>query len=282
MVLFSNYVLSMGLYFILLILFVIWMRKSVLSSLAFWVLSLLSIPYMYFFGAVEGWFRWSKTFSVILPLIILGFARISRFKEKEGSFWSFFNRRWILYFTYAVLTINILEATLKGFSLGNTANGIAGIALILTTPLPILYWTIEKKNYGDLLAFTTLTWNILYTTWNASFVYSESPSYVASSLCILMAALIYPIIKRKNELWASTRVYTLGLHLLIRGCFPLLFLNVMNASAWYNPTVSYYWGIFNAVFGVSYVVWYAITMMNKKYQTDLVEKYNTTNQFDKA
>ena len=277
-----SYVLSMGLYFLLLVLFIDWMRKSVWSSLVFWVLSLLSIPFMYLLGEVEGWFRWSKTFSVVLPLIILGFARISRFKGKEGKFWSFFDRKLILFFTYAVLTINILEATLKGFSLGNTANAIAGISLIITTPLPVLYWTIEKRNRGDLLTFTTIKRNVLYTTWNAAFIFSESPSFVAGSLCILMAALIYPIIKRKPELWGTARIYTLGLHLLLRGCFPGLFLKFMDASSWHNPTVIRWLGIVNAVIGVAYAVWYVIAMVNKKYQAKLVEKYDTANQYKKV
>ncbi len=277
-----SYALSMGLYFTLLILFIGWMRKSVWSSLIFWGLSLIAVPVMFIMGDVEGWFRWTKVFSVIIPLIILGFARVSRFKEKQGKFWRFFDRKWILVFTYLVLTINILEATLKGFSLGNTPNAIAGLALIITTPLPIRYWTIEKEKRGDLLAFTTMMWNILYTTWNAAFVYGESPSFVASSICILMAALLYTFIKGKNELWGTARIYTLGLHLVIRGCVPQVFLTYMDATAWHNATFQHWWGVFNAVLGIGYVAWYIVAMVRKKYQTKLVEEYDTVHQFDKA
>jgi len=256
-----QYLVSMPVYIGLLLLLVEIMRKHYKLSAVFWILALFSFPL--WFGQLEGWFRWAKTFSVLIPTaLIVGFGRIAQYEKREG-WWSFFRKDWVLWSLYGVLGLNILEASLKDLVLGNYFNAIAGFILIVTIPLfkskrnKKNGWEISKDKPGDLLVYTDPLWNFLYTTWNIAFVFGENPGFAASSLCILLAAELYPIIKRRPELYVTARVYTLAIHILIRSTYDI-FTPIMDSSAFANPTAVYYWGIINFVIAVPYLFWYFI------------------------
>ncbi|MBI9012893.1 MAG: hypothetical protein JEZ08_11730 [Clostridiales bacterium] len=261
------YVLSMAGYFLLLIGLIELMRRKYIFSHYLWLASLLTIPF--WIGSVSGWFRWVKMLSVLIPVIILGFTRIANYEKRE-SYWQVFRGSWVLYFFYGVISLNILEATLKDLALGHYLNVLPGIILILTIPWPTKYWEVSKEKYGDILAYTTVGWSLLYTTWNACFVYGESPAYFFSSCCILLAAVVYPIIKGKPELYMTARIYSLIAHLIIRAIRPELFLNVMDASAIYNEKVLWGWGALNLVLGVAYLTWYAWQIKAGTYKTEIL------------
>lgn len=250
-----TYVLSMSTYFIFLMFLVSFMRKYYKAANWIWVASLLTFP-LWLMGGVVGWFRWAKILSVILPTIFVGFTRIANYDKKEGPIWNYLRKDWVLWALYGVLFLNIMEATVKDFSMGNYFNALCGFLLCVTIPFPARYWKVSTERYGDLIAYTTVAWNFIYTTWNACFVYAEGTTYFASSLCILLAAEIYPIIKKRPELYITARIYTLATHLLIRACVPWLFPAVMNSSTWFNPSVMKYWGIANAIMIIPYVFWH--------------------------
>jgi hypothetical protein len=250
-----SYILSMGLYILLLMAMVALMRKYYRFAAGFWIASLATFP-LWLMGGVEGWFRWAKILSVILPTIFVGFARIANYEKRSGKLWQFIQKDWVLWFLYGVLFLNILEATIKDFTMGNLFNAMTGFLLCLTIPFPVKYWKFSSEKHGDLIVYTTAAWNFLYTTWNACFVFAEGPLYFASSLCILCAAEVYPLIKKRPELYITARIYTLAAHLLIRACAPALFPAVMNSSAWFNPEVMKYWGIANLILMVPYVFWH--------------------------
>jgi hypothetical protein len=250
-----QYVVSMGGYFTLLMILVGVMRKHYKFANWFWVASLLTFP-LWLMGGVVGWFRWAKILSVIIPTIFVGFSRIANYEKRQGKFWNALQKDWVLWVLYGVLFLNIMEATIKDFTMGNIFNALCGFLLCVTIPFPNKFWKFSTEKHGDLIAYTTVAWNLIYTLWNACFVYAESPMYFASSLCILLAAEFYPIIKRRPELYIIARVYTLAAHLLIRACFSNLFPTLMNASAWFNPTVMKYWGIANFMIIVPYVFWH--------------------------
>lgn len=250
-----QYVLSMGGYFALLLLIVEGMRKYYKFANWFWIATLLTIP-LWLMGGIIGWFRWAKTLSVILPTIVVGLARVSNYEKRKGKLWEFLQKNWILWFFYGILFLNIMEATIKDLTLGNIFNSLCGFLLCVTMPFPKKFWKISEEKYGDLICYTTVAWNLLYTTWNLCFVYSESPVYFASSVCILAAAEIYPLIKKRPELYITARVYTLATHILIRACWGSLFPALMDASAWHNDTVMKYWGIVNCILIIPYVFWY--------------------------
>jgi len=261
------YVLSMGGYFLLLVGVIELMRRKYVFSHYLWLASLLTIPF--WIGSVSGWFRWVKMLSVLIPVIVLGFTRIANY-EKRKSYWRIFRGNWVLYFFYGVISLNILEATLKDLALGHYLNVIPGIILILTIPWPNKYWEVSKEKYGDILAYTTVAWSLLYTTWNACFVYGESPAYFFSSCCILLAAVAYPIFKGKPELYMTARIYSLITHLIIRAIRPEIFLSVMDASAVYNETVLWGWGALNLVLGIAYLAWYALQIKAGTYKTEML------------
>lgn len=261
------YVLSMGGYFLLLVGVIELMRRKYVFSHYLWLASLLTIPF--WIGSVSGWFRWVKMLSVLIPVIVLGFTRIANY-EKRDAYWKVFRGNWVLYFFYGVISLNILEATLKDLALGHYLNVIPGIILILTIPWPNKYWEVSKEKYGDILAYTTVTWSLLYTTWNACFVYGESPAYFFSSCCILLAAVAYPIFKGKPELYMTARIYSLITHLIIRAIRPEIFLSVMDASAMYNETVLWGWGALNLVLGLAYLAWYVSHIKAGTYKTEIL------------
>ncbi|WP_105617264.1 hypothetical protein [Vallitalea okinawensis] len=250
-----QYLLTMGSYFTALISIVSFMRKHYRFANVLWIAALFTFP-LWLMGNVEGWFRWAKNLSVFIPTIFVGFARISNYEQRKGKAWKSLQKDWVLWVLYGVLFLNIMEATLKDFQMGNNLNALAGLLLCVTIPFPNRYWKMSKEKPGDLIVYTTIGWNLLYTTWNACFVFGESPIYFASSVCILLAAELYPVIKKQPELYIMARVYTLATHLLIRACFGGIFPILMNSSSWYSAGVLNYWGVLNGIFAILYVFWY--------------------------
>ncbi len=250
-----QYALSMTAYTLFLLVIIGVMRKHYKFASIFWVCTLLTFP-LWLMGGVQGWFRWAKILSVILPTIVVGFIRIANYEDRKGKVWEILKKPWAIWFLYSILFLNIMEATMKDFTTGNLFNAMCGFLLCVTIPFPMKYWKISKEKHGDLIAYTTAFWNFAYTTWNLCFVFGESKEYFASSICILLAAELYPILMKRPELYIISRVYTLATHLLIRACLPNLFPTVMNASSWQNPTLLKYWGIANFVLIVPYVFWH--------------------------
>ena len=94
--------------------------------------------------------------------------------------------------------------------------------------------------------------------------FAEGHEFFASTCCILAAAELYPIIMRRPELYITGRIYTLGAHLLLRSCFPLLFPTIMNSAAWFSPDVMYWWGMANGIIGIPFVFWYCYQLSSGK------------------
>ena len=235
--------ISMVIYTILLMLFTEFMRRHYRTSMWFWVVSLATIPFWIMNIPADDWFRWAKNLSVILPLIYAGIGRIAAVQQKDTPFWRLMRQRWVRWVLYGIVFCNIAEATLRDVEMGNYMNALAGFILCVTMPFGDKYWKYDTAHYGEIIAYTVPMWNFLYTTWNACFVYAEGHAFFASTCCILAAAELYPIIKRQPELYITGRIYTLGIHLLLRSCFPLLFPTIMNSAAWFNPDVMYWWGM---------------------------------------
>ena len=202
-----------------------------------------------------------KTLSVLVPTaLIVGFGRIAQHEKREG-WWKIFRKDWVLWSLYGVLGLNILEASLKDLSLGNYFNAISGFILIVTIPLfkgkklKRNGWEISKDKPGDLIVYTDPMWNFLYTTWNIAFVYAENPGFAASSLCILLAAELYPVLLKRPELYVTARVYTLATHILIRATYDI-FTPLMDSTQFGNDKVVYYWGLANIILHIPYLFWY--------------------------
>lgn len=247
-----QFALSMTTYIVILLLLVEWMRKHPRFACVFWIAALFTFPL--WFENLDGWFRWAKTLSVLLPTaFLLGFGRIANYENRNG-FWSIFKKKWILWAVFGVLILNIAEAVLKDFQAHNYSNAVVGFILCISTPWVFAKgqkqaWVFSKDKPGDLLVYTTAGWNFLYTTWNLAFVFGENIGFFASSFCILVAAELYPILKKRPELYVTARVYTLAFHILVRATYDV-FTPVMDSSAWASPTTLSYWGWINLIFAL--------------------------------
>jgi hypothetical protein len=257
-----TYVASMTGYTVFLVLMVAFMCKHLKLTMIWWFLVLLTIPF--WAENLHGWFRWSKTLSMLVPVaLVIGGTHLSwYYKENKSRIAIFFRGNWPLYIFWFFLSLNILEATFKDLTTGNYFNFAAGLLLAMTIPFPRykkskrFFWAVGiKEKTPCFLFFSTAMWNFLYTTWNMAFVYGEHPSYFASSCCILIAAELYPLIKRRPELYIIARVYTLCFHLFLRANGDI-FTPVMDSSSWANETVLQNWGIFNLCLHLPFAIWF--------------------------
>ncbi|GAA4890197.1 hypothetical protein [Ferrimonas pelagia] len=261
-------------YIVFLMLLVEGMRRTPRATFVFWILSLLTAPI--WANNVEGWFRWAKTLSVLLPTaLIVGTARLAQlYPNSPNKVLAYFRRDWVLWAFYGVLFLNIAEATLKDLVTGNYFNFVVGFLLCITIPFPRhkngkrQYWLVSRDSNADLLFYSTAAWNFLYTTWNMAFVYGESPAFFASSFCILMAAELYPLIKKRPELYIIARVYTLAFHILARAMGDM-FTPVMDSTNWYNENVLHWWGVINLALMIPFTIWYF-----KKFKQDGEPPFN--------
>lgn len=261
-----SFIVSMAVYMLLLFLFLEFTREKQGFFKWFFLFALLTIPL--WFINLSSWFRWAKTISVLLPICVVSFIRIANDGRHNSKKWAFFQKKWWMWFLYAILFLNIAEATKTDFELGNYFNAICGIILCITIPLPIKHWRIAKydgkNNFAELIADLPLAWCLLYVTWNAAFVYAENISYFASSICILIIPEIWILTKKRTDLWLMGRIYTLALHILIRSSYDI-FSPVMNSGAWFNSELLKYWGLANLVLHGGYLIYWFFKLRNKDY-----------------
>ena len=252
-----QYVLSMGIYSIALWIIVDVFRKHVKVCFWFWLLSLATFPLWITLGEVEGWFRWFKILSVLLPTaLVVNSARLAHSDPlRQNRAATFFRKDWVLWFLYGILFLNILEATVKDIELGNLPNAIVGMILMITIPFPMKYWKFGGKN-KDLILYTTAAWNAIYTTWNLCFVYAEGAAFFGGTICILGVAELYPLIKKRPELYIMARVYTLAAHELMRALCDWVFPTYMNFLPMYSEAFKNGWGVVNLIVALPYLFWY--------------------------
>lgn len=276
-----QYVVSMTLYFFLLLFVIDFCRKHVKISMWFWILSIGTFPLWIVLGQVQGWFRWFKVLSVLLPTaLVVGTARMAYYQPlNKNKLFEFLRKDWVHWFLYSILALNILEATVKDFQLGNTANMLVGAILIFTMPFPKKYWKFEGKN-ADLIFYSTVAWNFIYTTWNLCFVYAEGAAYFGGTICILMAAEIYPILKKRPELYIISRVFTLALHMLLRSMSDWVFTSYMNFTPFYFESFKNGWGVVNLVLAVPYMFWYLWQLNSGKGEEKFIRKPKEATQIN--
>ncbi|BDY05250.1 DUF5692 family protein [Ferrimonas sp. YFM] len=201
----------------------------------------------------DTWFEWAKIFSVLVPMVVVSLMRIAVYEKKQGPFWEIFKKPWTLWFLFFILALNITEASIHDWQLGNPWNALSGFCLVLTIPFVGKFWRVEDKTCGDLIVDFPLGWCFLYTTWNAAFLFGCIPDEFAGGLAILIACELYSVFGR-HDLYIMGRIYTLAIFVVQLGLtdvFPF-----MDSSAWANPELATWWGIINLALSVAYVFWY--------------------------
>lgn len=261
-----SFIVSMSVYMLFLFLFLEYAREKQKFYVCFFMVALLSVPL--WFINLEGFFRWAKTISVLIPICFVSFVRLAN-DGRHNKTLSILRSRWPLWFFYGIVALNILEATYTDFQMGNIFNALCGIILIITMPMPTKkrwYMAVHdgKHNFAELIAELPIAWCLLYVTWNACFVYAENPMYFASSLCILLIIQVWMLVKKRSDLWLMGRIYTLAIHILIRASYDI-FTPVMDSSSWFNSEVLYFWGVINLVLHGGFLVFWFFKLRNKDY-----------------
>jgi len=263
---------SMVFYMLFLFLFLEYTREKQGFYKWFTILALFTFPL--WFLNLSSWFRWAKTISILIPLCFVSYVRIAN-DGKHNDILASLRKQWPMWILYGVLILNIAEATLKDLTGGNYFNAICGLILCITIPLPTKHWRIAtndgKNSFAELIADLPLAWCLLYVTWNAAFVYAENITFFASSLCILIVPEIWMFFKKRTDLWLMGRIYTLGVHILIRACYDI-FTPIMNSGAWYNESFLYYWGMLNLALHMIYLAYWFVKLRKKDELLENVEE----------
>ncbi|GAB4585584.1 hypothetical protein [Nocardia sp. IFM 10818] len=232
------------------------------ASMWVWGLSILTFP-LWIWGpgrdiGLINWFSWAKILSVLIPLTIVGAMRVSVAEQRPGRVWTLLRHPRFLWFPYAILFLNITEATLRDAQIGNYWNAAVGLGLCLTIPYTPRFWEITADGNAELIAFTTVAWNFVYTSWNLCFTYGGYPpqeEHFAGSICILAVAEIYPLVMRRPELYIMARIYTLPVLMLVIGIYNI-FPTVMPSDGWFNERVWIVWGAANFVLMIPMLFWH--------------------------
>lgn len=239
-----------------------YMQHHPTASLWVWPLTILSFP-LWIWGpghdiGLINWFSWAKILSVLIPLTVVGAMRVSVAEQRDGPIWRVLRDPKFLWFPYAILFLNIAEATLRDAQIGNYWNAAVGLGLCLTIPYSPRFWRITDAPNAELVAYTTVAWNFLYTSWNLCFTYGGYPAkeeHFAGSICILAVAEIYPLVMRRPELYLMARIYTLPVLMLVIANYNI-FPTVMPSHGWFNNTVWITWGVANFVMMIPYLFWH--------------------------
>lgn len=258
------YVVSMTVYVVLLILLTAASARWLLFGLG---LNLAGIILLFFSSNVDGWFRWAKDLSVLIPMLVVHAGRIRSKIEGKPQRAAWLTGPLVLGFLAGILALNIFEASLKDITLGNYSNGLCGLIMIACIPFTLKQsWRFDTKEHNILVADLTLTWCLLYTTWNACFVYAESPAYFAASCCILLVPELfnaYSAAKGKGNYWLHARIYTLMIHVSLRS-YADIFTPFMDASTWHNSGVKEVWGVVNLILMAAYAIWWILKLKEQK------------------
>ncbi len=208
------------------------------------------------------WFHLVKVYSSTAGCILFWCIRFVGGTKKDGSKWRLADKKWFLFLVPLILAINILEACVRDFQIGQMAIGIpsvvdglkvfsgpwnymnamAGILNIVT----ITGWfgiTIRKrtKNDGsrdmlwpDMLWF----WIIAYDIWNFTYTYNCIPSHAwYAGLALLIAPTLCAFTVGKGA-WLQHRAQTLALWCMFAQTVPIFQdQGKFFVQSSFNPTV---------------------------------------------
>lgn len=173
-------------------------------------------------------FWWAKTFSVIAGVLwIMAYRRLRKFQTtKIGDFG-----------IYAILFINILEATVKDLFSGNIMNGVAGLLLLFSMRGFKEIW-VETGKPNDLSYNLSTGWILAYTLWNLTFVTGNYLPSFGMHCAVLTSALIVGLQYPKH--WFQARAFTLGVYLVFAVSYPDV-LEMFRWDGWIQALPNLIW-----------------------------------------
>jgi len=177
-------------------------RRVVWSNyLLFFILPIVLIP-LWSSYEVTYWFKWVKLYSVVGAAALFTLIRFT----KIG------NMKWAKFGAAAFLAINISEAVMQDFSMGNAANvlnAIGGILSIITLTGWLSIQADKTKERDMVWPAMTTFWIIAYDVWNIVFVYLNFPGSATAQLMVLISATL-PALFIKKGTWLQARAFTLA------------------------------------------------------------------------
>lgn len=229
-------------------------RYSIVSVILFTVLPLALIPF-WLKGNIDNWFHWVKIYSVVSANIFFIAFRHTKLHDKK----------WPKYIIYAFLSVNILEACIQDFTMGQIShilNGIAGLLLIFTlNDINTIEPDSESKS-KDLAWDIPFLWVVGYTIWNYTFVYSNFPAHAGNSVAVLGIPLAIAV--WKNKYWLQARAITLGVYLIILFSFQNYLDTTYGTENWKTDNITLTFSIISVVFMAAYGVCYLKQFLEKK------------------
>lgn len=188
-------------------------RNSKWAGIVFYFILPFALLPLWASIGVTYWFKWVKVYSVVFACIWFTFMRYSKLDKYNfaklvcGGF----------------LALNISEAVMQDFSMGNLPNilnGIAGILSILTLWFGWKMVGKDNSEYKDMVwPLMPLMWIIPYDIWNFAFVYLNFPGSASGQLMVLLSCTI-PCIFIKKGTWLQARAYTLAAWFMYYFTFP--------------------------------------------------------------
>ncbi|MDN3678782.1 DUF5692 family protein [Vibrio tapetis subsp. quintayensis] len=176
-------------------------RNKNLNYLFWFVLPIVLIPLWSSYG-VTYWFKWIKLYSVVGAAALFTLIRFTKVGDMK----------WAKFGAAAFLAINISEAVMQDFSMGNMANilnAIGGVLSIIT----LTGWAkiaADKSKERDMVwPAMTAFWIIAYDVWNIVFVYLNFPGSATAQMMVLIAATL-PAMFIKKGTWLQARAFTLA------------------------------------------------------------------------
>jgi len=228
-------------------------RKYLKLSTAFFALTLLTFPLWK--DNLGNWFYWAKTLLMLVPVLVVSLIRLSY--ATSSATLSFLKTRRSLWIVPVVVWLNVLVAIPIDIEIGNYFNAVAGIMLAATIPLPNRRWRIDTTLFKkhDLLVDIPLFWSLLYITWNANLIYGNFPGALGRTACLLLVTIIPAVVYKRNDLWLSTRAYTLAFYLFLNASFGLAY-PLIDLPYVTDNKVLVTWGAANLFLHVIYAVWW--------------------------
>jgi hypothetical protein len=254
--------------------------------------------------AYMDWFHLAKVYSSTAGCIGFWCIRHLKGKRKDGSEWRLSEKKWALCFPPLILAINILEAVMRDFQVGqlyanaqgiathlvennqvqdllggpwNAMNGIAGLLNIVT----ITGWfgiKVRKASkadgsrdmlWPDMLWF----WIVAYDLWNFAYTYNCLPNHsYYCGLALLLAPTLCSFTVGKGA-WLQHRAQTLALFCMFAQTYPqFLDSSVFTVKSTNNPTILFVVSLLALVSNIAvfaYMIWKIAKTKRNPYKGEL-------------
>lgn len=222
--------------------------------------------------SVGTWFHWAKVYSALAGC--LGFMAIRFIKGAS-------EKKWVLYFPVAILSLNILEAVIRDFQCynlnglvdgvvmvggpWNIMNGVAGILNIITLSGWLgIYITKDKKKdmiWPDMMWF----WIVAYDFWNFAYVYNCVSDHAFYAGAALLLSCTIPAFFIRKGAWLQHRAQTLGIWMMFVMSYPsFVDTSVFAVKSSHNPKALFLVSFLSLVANVMVFVYHFKRVLEKK------------------